>query len=364
MSKKKNAEQDMIDILQKYCDDNPDKTLSRDAFRKAHPDVDYASIFGTWTAFVRAANLTTSREHEKILRQIAVSKEQEKFERINKEKLSFEDKFVKHPNAKVIRTLVISDVHDLLHDAFTVRCFIDSVKKTDPHYIILNGDIFDFPELSKHFVHPNDFMMLERVKWVHEKFLEPIRNAAPDAQITLLEGNHEFRLFKYLTTQPQAMVLLEGLHGMSISDLLCLNRYEINLLAKADLRANTEADENREIAKNYWTLKTNGYSVLAFQHLKAGPMHQRLPGANGHHHKHMVTSKFFPNIGSGEWHQLGCAHKRDASYTEGEQWSNGFLFCETDRDSGYTSMSYADTSGVIARVLGTPYRRKQSEIIV
>jgi UDP-2,3-diacylglucosamine pyrophosphatase LpxH len=85
---------------------------------------------------------------------------------------------------------------------------------------VLNGDIFDLPEFSKYTQDPRHFAPVERIKWVHQ-FLNDLREAAPDAQIDFVEGNHEFRLLRHLSeATPALMTVLADLHGMTIPTCL------------------------------------------------------------------------------------------------------------------------------------------------
>jgi hypothetical protein len=119
---------------------------------------------------------------------------------------------------------------------------VETIDRVQPERIVLDGDIFDLPEFSKYTQDPREFAPVERIKWVHQ-FLNDLREAAPDAQIDFVEGNHEYRLLRHLSeATPALMTVLADLHGMTIPDLLGLTRYEVNFVARADLTAFTETD--------------------------------------------------------------------------------------------------------------------------
>jgi hypothetical protein len=83
-----------------------------------------------------------------------------------------------------------------------------------------------------------------------------------------------------------------------------------------------------------------------------------IPGANGHHHKHLVRHAYSPHFGPYEWHQLGSGHRRQASYCAGEKWSNGFLLTHVDTHTKRSQFEYIDVSHGHAFVGGKLYPNK------
>jgi predicted phosphodiesterase len=111
-----------------------------------------------------------------------------------------------------IKKLVVSgDWHIPFHDIDAVNLFFKFIKKEQPDTIILNGDIVDCYKLFK-----NKQTPIDKGEFAHEvdltrKILEKIRNLCPEAEIFCLEGNHEFRLRKYLINQaPELYKLFFG----------------------------------------------------------------------------------------------------------------------------------------------------------
>ncbi len=87
-----------------------------------------------------------------------------------------------------------------------------------------------------------------------------------------------------------------------------------------------------------------------------------MPGWNGHHHKHIVWDSYNPIHGSFEWHQIGCGHKRDATYTQGEMWANGFLSVHCDVNSKRSVFDYTQITDH-AVVGGKWHTRNDTEFI-
>lgn len=144
------------------------------------------------------------------------------------------------------------------------------------------------------------------------------------------------RLIKHLAeATPALRAVLSDLHGFTIPKLLGLDKYEVNYIAKADLRAWSKRDEEKEIANNYKVY----YDSFLVHHLPQA-RNMGMPGCHGHHHKHIVWSSFSPTYGTFEWHQLGCGHKRSASYCEGERWGLGFGLVHIDTQTKATNFEY------------------------
>jgi hypothetical protein len=177
-----------------------------------------------------------------------------------------------------------------------------------------------------------------------------------DGQFDWIEGNHEFRLLRHLSDETPALkTVLHELHGMSIRQLLGLDRFEINYIAKADLAAWREKDIKGEIGKNY---KVYDGAFLAHHFPEGRAM--GLPGVNGHHHKHIVWPSFSPVFGAFEWHQMGCGHQRDASYCAGEKWHMGFMIAHTDTQTRQVVSEYVQVTD-FACVGGKFYHREPGE---
>ena len=70
---------------------------------------------------------------------------------------------------------------------------------------------------------------------------------------------------------------------------------------------------------------------------------------------------FSPLRGPFEWHQTGCGHTREASYTRGDAWANGFMIAHCDTQTQRVQMEYADLSHSHAFVGGKLYLREVGE---
>jgi len=352
--------EDCIAELRRIASIDETKVITRNYFRvnSKISESTWNRWFGTFEEYKRQAGITLSRHAHRLERSIAKHASVDAQRQMTAEKAKYEGKYLRPASGRWQTCLVASDIHDHLCDPFYRRLLIDTAKRVKPEKIVLNGDIFDLAEFGKYTQDPRLFAVVDRIKWVHA-LLADLRKAAPDAEIIFVEGNHEFRLLRHLTeATPALMTVLSDLHGMSVPSLLGLDKYEVNFVARMDLAAFNEADIKKELAKNYVIL----WDALLFHHFPDG-RNMGFPGANGHHHKHLVWNHYSPQFGPYEWHQLGAGHIRQASYCAGEKWSNGFLLCHVDTHTKRTQFEYIDCSHGHAMIGGRFYERQDNELL-
>lgn len=314
---------------------------------------DWRTNFGTFREFKRRAGLIPPSENSRIDKQVAVHSGLDALRELTKEKRNYAGKYLKPKDTKYQTVLVGSDIHDIECDPFWRSTFITTAGRVRPEKIVLNGDLFDLPEFGKYNVDPREWDVVGRIRWVH-KFLEDLRLASPDSEISLIEGNHECRLLRHLSEVTPAMKsVLSDLHGFTIPKLLGLDKYEINYVAPAELATLTKGDTRMELRRNFLIL----YNFLVAHHFPEGS-NFGMPGFNGHHHSHTVSSFYNPTYGSYEWHQLGGGHKREASFCNGEKWSNGFLLAHVNTLAKQVQFEYIDTTNDYVVIGGEWYFRE------
>jgi len=352
------SREEVIAELRMIAERDPTRVITRNFFRvnSRYAESAWNKHYGTFHEFKRQAGIVLSRHQHRMERDIAKHASVDVLRNLNLEKAGREGTYRRPSNRRWQSVLVASDVHDITCDPFYLRVIYDTAERLQPEQIVLNGDIFDLPEFGKYPQDPREYQPLKRITWVHD-FLATLRKRAPDATITYTEGNHEFRLLRHMAeATPALMTVLSDLHGFTVPKLLGLDKFEVNFVARADLTAWNEAGIKTELRKNYVTL----YDALLFGHFPE-QRHMGYPGANGHHHRHALWSAYSPVFGPYEWHQIGCGHRREARYTPGEQWGNGFLICHVDTATKRTQFEYVDVTHEHAVVGGKFYCRTEAE---
>lgn len=350
---------DVIADLRRVQEQNPERYISRNYYRAVgrYAESVWTRYYGTFNEFRAQAGIVTSRHVKKMERDIAKHASVSNYRHLTQLKGDYEGKFLK-PSNSLIKTLVAcSDLHDKRCDPFMRRVFIDHVRRVQPDVICLAGDIFDLYEFGKYTQDPRECDIMGSIQWVHA-FLADLRDVAPSSEIWFIEGNHEFRLLRHLSeATPFMKIILSELHDMTIPQLLGLDRFEVNFVAKADLGTFKESDITKEISRNWHVF----WDSICVDHFPNGKK-RGMPGFNGHHHKHICTPQHNLMFGAYEWHQLGGGHIRNASYCDAESWTNGFLTAHVNTDSKQTIFDYTDVRD-FACAGGKFYERAPEEYV-
>ncbi len=122
---------------------------------------------------------------------------------------------------------MINDVHIPHHDWKALKLLEVFLTDQKPDVFIINGDFLDMWGASQFDRVPKVGKSLMQEIRIGRKLLEKFREILPKAKIIYIEGNHDFRLRKYLLRNPPE---LYGLPGLSIPELL--NLKELNITYK------------------------------------------------------------------------------------------------------------------------------------
>lgn len=265
------------------------------------------------------------------------------------------------PNNKSIHILVISDTHDVWMDPLVRRAFLDQAASGQYHHIILNGDIYDMYEVSKYEQSPQwmDF----KVAWAfNRQFLYELREAAPDAQIDLIEGNHEFRLIKKCIEVP-AMAEILGVTGLDLPAVLGLDGLNINYVGVKDLRM---PEKQKWATLNDAPQGKIYYDSFLATHLPNFFRKAGMPGTHGHTHKYEAIPKWSATHGNHHWWVTGAGCIRKAEYARGGTmlWNSGFLTVTINRvkHPAYVKAQWHQAD-IDIQVNGKTYVRTEEEFV-
>lgn len=351
--------QQCIDELVRIQNGSPDVELTRNYFRNNSQisDAVWTQHFGTFDEFKRQAGVKLNRQQHQLERHIAKHASVDHYRALSDERKNYGQAYTRDNPRRFKTILCASDLHDEEVDPFWLRVFLDTAARIQPDDVSLVGDIFDLPEFSKYNVDPREWDVVGRIKFAHDNILRPLREAVPDATIDLIEGNHEARMLNMLCDATPAMrAVLSDLHGFTVGKLFGLDEFEINYHAKLDLAAYTKRDFANELNANH-KVYYDAFLCHHFPHAK----NLGMPGVNGHHHSHQVWPQFNVTFGAYEWHQMGCGHKREASYCNGEKWHTGFAIAHIDTFTKSVVTEYVPITD-FAVVGGKWYYREPHEV--
>lgn len=357
--RKPRTAQDLKDLLYKMQAAQPGRNITRIHFRNETRIADSVWLhhFGTFLEFRRQAGLELTRSQHQVTRQVAKHVAADHYRDFN-DRRELDQRYLKDTGSPIKTIIGCSDLHDVEIDPFYLRVLKESVTLVNPDVLNFGGDIFDLPEFGKFAVDPREWDVTGRIKFAHDNIFKPIREASPNLQIDFIEGNHEYRLLRHLADASPAMKsLLADLHGLTVSQLLGLDKFEINYIAKADLAAFTKKEQQNQIQKSY---KVYDNTILIHHHPHA--RNWGLPGWNGHHHRVALWNHANALKGNYQWYQLGCGHQLRASYCEGEHWDQGFIICHYNATTGTVNQEYIKVTDM-AVVGGVYFHREPHEMV-
>lgn len=123
--------------------------------------------------------------------------------------------------------VVANDFHVPFHDERALGLLLTFVRKEKPERLILAGDFMDFWEISSFDKTPRAGKELTAEIRIGRQILRSLRRTLPSARITWIEGNHEFRLRKYLIKNARE---LYNLPGLSVPELFGLDGLAIEFV--------------------------------------------------------------------------------------------------------------------------------------
>lgn len=354
---------ELIEMAKKLDKQFPGDNMSRAYVRSRLQELDcptdpWEKLGLTWSEFRRQCNFAPARHTTKLINQTSRHASVDHLRKASEERLSWGDVFIKPDNGERYKTIVgAGDFHDIECDPFAFRMLIERIAAVKPDVVSIHGDMFDATEFGKYYQDPREYNLRARIEKVHEMFAA-IREASPDSQIDLIEGNHEARIHKMIIEAAPAVAdILTYFHGMDVRKLLGLDQYEVNYVAKGDLFAFSDRDLKNSVEESeriYW-------NTVWVRHTPPKQTNVTMPGFHGHHHKHKVTPYQNPVYGAFEWHQLGGMHKREASYTNGLQWTVGFITGVVDTQYRRVLWDYTDVGDTSCINGGKFFERRGDE---
>lgn len=124
--------------------------------------------------------------------------------------------------AKTTSTLIIPDIQYPYHDAVLLKKILHVAEKYQPNQIIQIGDGIDFPQVSqwsKGTAGEYADTLQEHIEGYRTDVLVALREAAQEARIVWIEGNHDLRLREFIRKYAAPLAPLKALETSSLFDL-------------------------------------------------------------------------------------------------------------------------------------------------
>jgi hypothetical protein len=207
--------------------------------------------------------------------------------------------------------VVVGDYHAPYQDSNVtdlVRKFIVALK---PLYLIFNGDLTDFYQVSSYSKDPSRIGQLQTDLNITTNMLYMFRKALPRTEIYLLDGTHEVRWQKYLQEKAPAV---SGLTATTIEQLYTLNDLGIH-----------HVGYERGLLINKTFMITHGDIALKHSSWTAKALYERHGGSGMCNHTHRGGSYYVRNrFGTYGWWENFCLCTLNPDWTQNPNWQQGF----------------------------------------
>lgn len=293
LSTKTNQHEILADI--KRVADELGRIPSRDEYQ-ARGEVSkgrVASAFGSWRDAVRALGgplIEPSRDERALTTQIEKFEERKVlFDRFKSEISPFIGKYQYKPTKEILRIAASSDHHSQFLEEPLFEIYIDHITRLQPEVVALVGDVFDFWAISRYDKDPSRSMSLQsEIDFVTEKIFKRVRKACPNSQIDFFLGNHEARLFSFLSSQARG---LSSLKCLQFQNLFKLDELGINLVARESFLSPNQK-KNAQNFKVYGDCFVLSHGMSFGKHPAMAELDKyNKSGASGHVHRNTVFSK-------------------------------------------------------------------------
>lgn len=243
--------------------------------------------------------------------------------------------------------IVIPDVHVPYHDKDAWRLALKVVAEYEPTEVVIIGDFLDCYCVSSHLKTPSTVVTnkgrrqlrrdsLESEIAAGRKALTQLRNAAGDAKITYCEGNHEYRLTRYLAERAPAMLpfgqmkTLLNLQELDIDWIPYRQSYSVGKMDFTHDVGRAGVNAARQSLLDYGGNLTFGHTHklgTAYEGTQHGPPHVALNvgwlgNVNAIDYKHQTKAK--------KHYQLGFGIVE--TDTQGNAYANAIPIVATDTD--------------------------------
>lgn len=321
----------------------PRKILGPSASRDRYREHGYFStslvtyLFGLWAEFQRAADIKESLGVRKVMANISKTARAQSTAAYAAEHVKpWDSAYNSLDLGKESLLLQIgSDFHgSSFIDPFAYRVWLDVAREHQPDGVRYNGDLVDFPKLSRHRQLPGHFALnLQQEIDGGVGIMSDTRDAAPNADHKLIMGNHDARL---VTALADCAPIFSSLRDLRYSKLFKLDELEVGLVCRSNFLNPSAGHLKKDIAENWETID-NLFTIVHGFLCGKGSASKHLGrfmryGTNGHLHDPAMVSEGSDATGVLQWWQtpaMANPQSVGAEYIPGPiaatGWTSGFL---------------------------------------
>lgn len=206
---------------------------------------------------------------------------------------------------------IINDTQNPYQDVVAMRLVERFLQEIEFDYLIYNGDIHDFYQISKFDKNPDRADDLQKDIGNTRVMLERHANIFPNVKKKWLDGNHELRLQKYLWSDASALASLDCL---TIPELFHLEDYGIDYLPY-----------EQGLMINETFLVLHGDLISVHSSYTAKRMYEKHGGCGMCAHTHRGGVYYKTNrFGTWGWWENFCLCHLNPDYVKNPNWQQGF----------------------------------------
>lgn len=219
------------------------------------------------------------------------------------------------------RILRLSDVHFPIHDPDALNAALDYGSQHDPTVILLDGDITDLSDFSKHERTSLINYVKEEIGMLVE-FFDALRAMFPKARIVWKEGNHEARFLKYLISKAPELLA---------TDCFDLPSFVRFVSGRADATIGVDWVDGQRIIRCGKLAFLHGHEFKGGGGVNPARWLYLRTGENavcGHFHRTSEHSE--PSLSGeqrGAW-STGCLCHLSPDYLRHNKWNHGFAWVD------------------------------------
>jgi UDP-2,3-diacylglucosamine pyrophosphatase LpxH len=229
------------------------------------------------------------------------------------------------------QAVIANDFHIPFHDERVLLLFKLFLRRERPDWLILDGDFQDFWEISSYDHTPRTGKEFREEIEIGKRILRAFRRSLPRARITWIEGNHEFRLRKYLIEKAKE---LYGLPGLSVPDIFDLKRFGIEYVPCHELASKFTDNFIRvgDLYVGHWdkVSKHAAYAAKVLVEEKGVSLLQGHTHRFGAHARTLVDGHTLLGVENFSM----CSRRQ--SYVAHPNWQSGFSVVYLENKSGRT----------------------------
>jgi len=213
--------------------------------------------------------------------------------------------------SNLVTFAIIGDTHHPYQDDKTLENVEKFLEEAQPDYLIYNGDINDFYQVSVFDKDPSRLDSLQKDLDISTEMFARHQRILPDTTKFFIEGTHEHRWFKYLR---QCAPALAKLDGTNVTELYKLEKFGI-----------TYVPFERGILINEIFLVLHGDMVSIHSSYTAKRQYEKNGGCGMCNHTHRGGSYYKRDrFGIWGWWENFCLCSLNPDWIQNPDWTQGF----------------------------------------